>query len=310
MHSSKVARVVPTRSRSVRQTRGGRFAIVAVIAAILAVGAALYERSAARGAKAAMLAESRAFEVAQSQARGSAQRDEAANRSQDGIQPAGQAGPPDAGAPGARPANPKSGPSAADQKADWQRFLALHPEVHDVLDAYAKREFAHEFGAFFKSAGLTAAQADQVESITFEKWFANLGIGPQGNIRSGDEVLLPPVEQLRGILGDQGAQQLEDYNRAMPAQGVVNQIAAKAGFASAPLSPEQASQLAQVMAANSPEYAAGKSVNVSTVDWAATSNQVGAFLSPAQAQAAQRQILILQYQFALAQARQAAGGSK
>ena len=88
------------------------------------------------------------------------------------------------------------------------------------------------------------------------------------------------------------------------------QIAAKAGLDSAPLSAEQTAQLAQIVTANSPAYAAGKTVNVNTVDWTATLGQANALLSPAQAQAAQRVIVGFQYPAALQQARLAATGDQ
>ena len=283
------------------------FALIAVIVAALAIGAALYERSVARRLQTAMVTASRAYGVAQRIARSESRSAEppAASR------PAGP-GPSAAGSPGpsAGNASARPAPSLAEQKADWQNFLTQHPEVRGLLSDYAKHEFAMEFADFCQRAGFTSPQSDQLESMTFEKWFAGLAIGPQGGIRQTGGDLLPPVEQLRGILGDEGAAKLQDFNRTLPAESVASQIAAKAGLMSAPLSSDQAAQLAQVMVANSPEYAAGRGVNLPTVDWTAALSQASAFLSPAQLQAAERHIAGLQYQNALSQARQAAGGPK
>jgi hypothetical protein len=289
---------------------GGAFAIIAVIAAVLSIGAALYERSAARRLRDAMVTASRAYEVAQRTARTGSAR---------GAEPAAASRPANPGpgadlsnGPSAGAASAKSGPSLAEQNADWQNFLTLHPEVRDQLSDYAKLEFANEFGAFCQQGGFTTAQADQLEALMFDKWFSGLTIGPQGGIRQtgGDTGLLPPVEQLRGLLGDAGTAKLQDFNRTLPAERVVTDIATKAGLESAPLSSDQAAQLAQAMVANSPEYAAGRSVNPATVDWDATLAQAGAFLSPAQLQAAERQIAGQEYQTALSLARQAAGGPR
>jgi len=286
----------------------GRFATIAVVVALLSIGAAVFEWSVARRLEAAMVTASRAYQVSQRVARSESRGEPPAGGRPENPRPPAES--TNRSPPGRE--NAKSGPSLAEQKADWQNFLTQHPEVRDQLSDYAKHEFAVEFGAFCKSAGFTPAQTDQLEDMMFEKWFDGLSIGPQGGIRQtgGDTGLLPPAEQLRGVLGDAGTAKLQDFNRTLPAENVVTGIATKAGLESAPLSSDQATQLAQVMVANSPEYAAGRSVNPATVDWNATLAQASAFLSPAQLQAAERQIAGQEYQTALSQARQAAGGPR
>ncbi len=285
-----------------------RFAAGALLAALLAIGAALYEWTGAWRAQADLAAASQAYGTAQKEWRTIARRDQAATDALSALQQKAEAAPMAKPAPAAGPA--ASGPkgTTAEQKAAWQRLLAIHPEVRDMVIAVGRHQFDATFGNFLKSQGFSTGQIDQLETTSMEAWFAGFGIGPHGDIRSGG-ALLPPPDQLRAILGDQGAQQIQDFNRAMPAMSIVNDIATKAGLASEPISSEQATQLARIMTSNSASYAAGKTVNVNAVDWAAAQAQVGAVLSPGQAQAAGRVIATLQYQAALQQARQAAAGN-
>jgi hypothetical protein len=282
-----------------------RFAIAAVLAALLSIGGAVYEWTGAWRAQSDLAAASQAYGSAQKEWRTVARRDQAAANA-----PIAQ---PEATAPPARPAPPAapaaSGPkpNTAEQKAAWQRLLALHPEVRDMVIAVGRHQFEATFGSFLKSQGISTGQIEQLETTSMDVWFAGFGLGPHGDIRSAG-ALLPPVDQLRAILGDQGAQQAQDFNRAMPAMNVVNDIATKAGLASEPISSEQATQLNRIITANSASYAAGKTVSINAVDWAAAQAQVGAILSPGQAQAAGRVFATLQYQAALQAARQAAVG--
>jgi len=284
------------------------FARGAVVAAVLALGLAFYAWSSAWRARTALTAASRSYHAAQEAWRAAVREEQAAARERvaaagmtaSAASPA-RATPPPPAAPPAR--------SPAEQKAAWQKFLALHPEVRDLVVTVGRRQFEITFGPFLKSAGFSPGQIDQLEPAAVDAWFAGFALGPKGDVRAtGDFV--PAPEQLRAILGDAGAQQYQDFNRTLPALGVATQIAAKAGLASAPLSTDQVYQLAQVVTANSPAYAAGKTVAVPTVDWTAAQAQISALpLSPAQALAAQRVILGFQYQAALRAARTAAGGS-
>jgi hypothetical protein len=286
-----------------------RFAFVAVLAAVLAIGAAVYEWTAAWRAEAALAAASQSYGAAQREWRTVTRRDQTAEKTLTELQRAAEAARTPAAAVAASPAAAGTKAAvAAEQKAEWQRLLAVHPEVRDMVIAVGRHQFDATFGSYLKSQGFSSGQIEQLETTAMEGWFAGFAIGPHGDIRSGGSVL-PPPDQLRAVLGDQGAQQIQDFNRSMPAMNVVNDIATKAGLAAEPISPEQATQLARIMTANSASYAAGKTVNVNAVDWTAALAQVGTVLSPVQAQAAGRVIATLQYQSALQQARQAAGGN-
>ena len=285
-----------------------RFAAGAVLAALLAIGAAIYEWTGAWHAQKDLAAASQAYGAAQKEWRTIARRDQAAAETLTALQQKAPAAPAAAPVPAAGPA--ASGPkgNTAEQKAAWQRLLAIHPEVRDMVIAVGRHQFDVTFGNFLKGEGFPTGQIDQLETTSLEAYFAGFGLGPHGDIRSGGG-LLPPPEQLRAILGDQGAQQIQDFNRAFPALGVVNDIATKAGLASEPISSEQATQLNRIITANSAAYAEGKTVSVNAVDWTAAQSQAVAILSPGQAQAARRVIAVLQYQAALQQARLAAAGN-
>jgi hypothetical protein len=157
------------------------------------------------------------------------------------------------------------------------------------------------FGPFFKAAGLTAAQIEQFEDATIDTWMQNLAVYPNGGIRPA--VIQAPDDQLRAILGDQAFEGFKAYVQIMPEQNVARQIATAAGMAGAPMSSDQALQLAQAMAATSDQNQSGTTIAPNSVDWDSAMKQAQSVLSPEQYQAAQPTFALMQYQQALEKAR-------
>jgi hypothetical protein len=282
----------------------GILALCALIAVLLGIGGTAYEVRAARMREAALASANQDLAADQAKLRTLAQSEQAAEkkvadlRAAEVARQAAQA----AAAQSASGEGPGRG-SLARQKSDGQKFLAAYPQVHDLLIAVGKSQFERAYASFFKSANLTPEQISQLESGTMDTWIQSIAITPQGGIRP--TVTQLPADQATAIIGAAAYQQMQDYARLLAAQNVAIQVATESGYASAPLSQDQANQLAQIVANNSPAYQSGNAVNLRAVDWNTVLTQAaGAGLSPIQAQALQNQVQRLQYQLALSQAYQ------
>jgi hypothetical protein len=277
--------------------------MAAYAATIVLLAFALWEWRAARAAREALGSASTQYQAEVGEMRSVSRRLQSAEEKwrelHGGAAPALRQGD---GASASSAASPKD-PGAAGQKADAQRFLELYPQAREIIRSMGRARYEAVYASFQRSAGLNPAQVEQLENATLDTWMQNLALTLQGGIRSTANQ--PPEAQGTGILGDQGFQQLQDYNRALPAQNLVVEVATGAGFANAPLSPEQASQVAKIVTDNSPSYQAGQRVNLSQVDWnaALAALPTTSGLSPPQEQAAERVFLTRQYQANLSQAQ-------
>jgi len=92
---------------------------------------------------------------------------------------------------------------------------------------------------------------------------------------------------LRTILGEDGYQEYLDYNQTAPARNAVSQLVGRTRFSDAPLTPDQASRLAQVFAANSPDYRNGGALKLTEEVWNASLTQAKSFLAAQQFEALQ-----------------------
>jgi len=195
--------------------------------------------------------------------------------------------------------------SARNPKADAQKFLATFPQARGLLTRMLEMGYSSRFAAFYRSAGLSPAQIAQLENRAVELWIHNLELMP-GTITSGTNLIFLPQDQLRQILGDQACQQFQDYQRAESAHSLASQVAVEVASSGSPLSASQTDQLAAIVAANSPEYQRGQTVNLATIDWQSVQTQAKAVMPEPIWIAAQSAILAtqseLQYRRALAQA--------
>jgi hypothetical protein len=281
----------------------GKFPVIATILAALLVGAGIYELHVAHDTQVFLLAAGRDAEAAQNALKTATQREQTADQKVAELQK--QAGGANGAAQAAGPTS-RAAALLAREKADGQKFLAAFPQTRAMIAAIGKTQYDMIFAPFFRSAGLSAGQIEQLEDAAMETWISSIAITHQGGIHP--TVTQPPDDQVRAIVGDQAFAQFQDYNRMIPAEGVALQVATAAGYASAPLSLDQANQLAQIVANNSAAYQNGQTMNVPQVDWAAAlaAVQANSGFSPPQVQAAQRVLLNIQYQVSLSQARQKA----
>jgi hypothetical protein len=185
-------------------------------------------------------------------------------------------------------------------KADGQRFLAANPQVREMLQRVGQAQYAQLYGPYFRQAGLTSQQIDQMINAAMESWTQSLAVTPQGGIFPTQPQ--PPAEVLQSILGADAYQQLQTYQRTMPAENFVGQVATEAGYSSSPLSPTQQDQVAQIVTNASDTFVNGKTVALQSVNWDAVLEHAASLdLSPAQIDALQHMVANQKYQTALQQ---------
>jgi hypothetical protein len=164
-------------------------------------------------------------------------------------------------------------------------FLAKYPQARAMLIEFQTRNMENYYAPFFRAAGLTPAQINEFVARTAEAHLDSLILNPNGNWSNGQPNM--PAADARALLGDAGYQQWQDSARLIPAEGWVQGLAAAVKNGADPLSADQALQLTQLVASNSPDYAAGKRVNPQTVDMTSVVAQAKPLLSDAQWQQAQ-----------------------
>jgi hypothetical protein len=280
----------------------GIVTVGAVMAALLALAALVYERSVLNDLRA--LAETKTGALGHSQD---------TLRSLNGQLEAGarQLAAVGAKPPDQRQAAQKNGRAAEARdralekaKADAQVFLATDPALRTMIGKVARMQYQSMLGPFFRQQNLSAPQIDQMMNATVETWMQTLAIRPNGAIFPAQEQPSPDV--LSSILGADGYQQLLTYQRSIQAVSFAEQVATEAGYASAPLSPAQQDKIADLISGASDSFQNGNAVNLGTVDWGSVANQIGsAGLSPAQSDALERLVANQQYNAALQQAMQA-----
>jgi RNA polymerase sigma factor (sigma-70 family) len=146
--------------------------------------------------------------------------------------------------------------------AAGQAFLAAYPQARPMLFEIGKAQIARNYAAFFKKTRLTPAQIENLENQTDQQWIQTITVGPNG-IHPGDEQL--PDDQLKSILGDQGFQQFQDFERVQPLQGIVNDASSLS--TSAPITETQANQLLMILANASSSYQGGGNASAKTINW-------------------------------------------
>jgi hypothetical protein len=284
---------------------------IIVIAVLCSVGGAWYEIRANHRAAAELQAAKRDFASEQEEVR----------RTETSLQAAGKAvaamedrlgeGQSEAetavaGPVGSRLPGGAAGLSAA--RAEGQNFLASFPKARDETAAVGRTQIQALLNPFFKSAGISDAQAQLFVDLMDQTWMQSIVVGPGGNINPSQ--VFPSADQEQAVLGDQGYQQFQTYLRSLPAQNAVSQFQIAAGYASVPLSADQAAQVAQILENNSPDYANGKTVNLGAVDWGTAMSQIQGALSPEQVSAVKSTVAEIQYNAALNQAMKAASNQR
>ena len=196
-------------------------------------------------------------------------------------------------------ATPKISPADAKALDDGKEFFARFPQARQTFLEMSRAQVRVGFTGFYRSANLTAAQRDELESRTAELRLATQRVRPGGQLALVSDL---PAEQVRQIVGEENFQRYRDFTRAQTADRVTRTVEVVVGLSAPPLLPEQSDALVASIRGNSSAYQSGGALRQETVDWAAVIAQARDFLTPEQWQAAQHPLLSAQVQTARAQA--------
>ncbi len=103
-------------------------------------------------------------------------------------------------------------------------------------------------------------------------------LGNDSSNGAGYQALAQPItaayaSTLLGMVGPQGVQRFQDYDRAYPAQEIANQVAAGSFYGSAPLTAAQAEVLTHLISSASPAFQKGGAVDLEAINWTAVMDQ-------------------------------------
>ena len=193
-----------------------------------------------------------------------------------------------------------------------QQFLNQFPQARAMMLQNNNPAVLMAYAPFMRQANLTPAQAQQFTALMANSWVDNLAVTPQGMVLGPNST--PTFDQISQVIGDQAAQQFENYTQTMTyPYTFTDQVATAASLAGAPLTDQQNDQLAQIIASNAAPYTivpgtigpGNWNAAATAVNWDAAIAQAKASLPPAQFEAVQGGLLQLQFEAAAAAAQQA-----
>jgi len=179
----------------------------------------------------------------------------------------------------------------AQAKTEKAGFTSMEAAEKKTLRIWANLKYAQ----LFQKLGLTPAQIDRFEDIVAEHQLRLHEI-TEGAKAAGAANSDPDVAKLQSdenrrfdaaaatVLGEQGNQQLQEFQRTEMPRYWVGQLAGNV-YDSQPLSAEQSEQLVQILANQSESYRKGGSAG--SIDWNGALAQAPNVLSPAQLAALQ-----------------------
>jgi len=241
------------------------------LAALLAVGAAVYELSRDSEASNALAASSSQLAAANAAIRdieGKVQ-----NAEQDLAAKQRKAGASLASASGGQ-----GGAGVQDSKARGDAFMERHPEVRSALLAFVDARTRTLYGPLLDSLGLSPEQIAQFEVL--QRTGFTFGRDVQSGVvtlaAGGPENFQQQQAQVKALLGDSGYKQFQDYSSTIGARETAAGVASALAMSDTPLSTEQAQQVQGILYESSikqPPYG---------YDWATAYEKAQGVLSPPQ----------------------------
>ena len=164
------------------------------------------------------------------------------------------------GNPGGRGGPPNGNPL---QQIEALRNLLGKPEVQALLSVQQKAVVDARYASLFKSLNLSGDQQDKLAALLVERQTTMMdvltaaseqGLDPRRD-RQGFQKLLADAQassnaSIAAVIGESGLAQLQNYDATQQQRAVVNQLQQRLSTSDSPLSPSQADQLVQILAAN------------------------------------------------------------
>ena len=244
----------------------------AALAALLSVGAAVFEGS--RGSSAAA-------DLASAQSRYAAS--VADLKSLEGRVLSAEAALADqrkrlAAGAGAEGAMAAAASPFKDSKARGDQFMERHPEVRAALIAYVDATNRTRYGPLYAALNLSPQQLQSLQVLQRAGFSFGRPI-QSGMVTLEAESSLPPSEigaQIKALLGDEGYRQYDAFNTNLSANDETASLAGILTTTDSPLSPEQVQQMSAIFAGANIAHAPYG------FDWAAAYGKAEAVLTPSQ----------------------------
>ena len=266
----------------------GIAAVIALVAMSLVAWRAVVARQTAEAARATLLAQRSDLEarLRRWEAEDAAAKQRPAEQATDSAKaaPAKSPGPAEA---------PKAKASAAPSLTEWLDLLDNDPKFQVLHLAQKRAELAMSYGPFFRMQGLSSEQIGklsdllingvaQVEDLRAIAWTTGLSSRDPAIAAQQKQGMAELQAAETELLGTAGCEQLQQYERALPAWTYVGQLAGVAALAGVSFNREQAARLTDAIANASAVYVRGGTVDFARVDWKAADVSAQAFLSPEQ----------------------------
>ena len=144
------------------------------------------------------------------------------------------------------------------------------PEMQRLRTLEQKAALDSRFAPLFKALNVSPEKLGQLKTLHAERESTmqdvmmaarDQGVDPRSNPEEFRKLVTAAQSetntQLKSLLGDEGYAQYEQYAQTQPQRATVEQLRTSLSYTSEPLTDTQASQLVQILAANSPAQAEG-----------------------------------------------------
>jgi hypothetical protein len=165
-------------------------------------------------------------------------------------------GPPEA----QRPGPPNGRVPSAQQVA--MRELMAKPEVQAMITSEQKALLDYRYGALFRTLNLPPDQLEKLKTLLIDRQNVvqdvvaaarDQGIDPRQDRDAFNKMISDARnsvnDTIKSVIGDAGYNQLTTYDQTIPQRNLVSVLQQRLSY-SEPLTPSQADQLVQVLAAN------------------------------------------------------------
>jgi hypothetical protein len=143
--------------------------------------------------------------------------------------------------------------------------IAENPQLRRLLAQSYRVQFKISYGPLFRELGLKPEEIDRFGNLQLKMFsdiydlqqaarLQNPGTPPDDRVLAGmeDKVANQRDAALRDLLGEAGFQKYTEYEGMLPAQPLVNSLAANLYYSPTPLMAQEADQLAKIIAAQIP----------------------------------------------------------
>jgi hypothetical protein len=145
------------------------------------------------------------------------------------------------------------------------RELVNKPEVQAMIGFQQRAAIEANYGPLFKSLNLSSEQAEKLKAVladrqtTLQDVYAaarEQGISPREHPEAFRKLISDAQNEInnsiKGVIGEAGFAQLQTYEQTLPQRNLVNELQQRLSYTTTPLTPAQAEQLVQILAANAP----------------------------------------------------------